>query len=562
MDLVPTLSTILGIPIPFQNLGVIILNCLPRFNYSLESFQISLYSVWSNVEQMVEYIEEYSKTDKIFKIKELEDCMRTYSLLKGKLSLVTDQVVFLEFYKQATKFLESLREMCEEVWVQFEPFLMTRGLLFLFLSIFFIFLIADGIPLDRLPEIFQSSFLLCSYVTLLIAAVIGTVLHYLKLGDNLLPNIFFATGLVSQFMLVMLIIQNWEMISLNWYSKSKKDRIPNLICRLVLVFNLCGLFSNSYIIEESFVLLFFLVTVILVGTMSVISPNISVESKKKNWQSGLLKWSKLKFALLAVIIAVLVRSSMYFWRCREEQQWCFESPHEVGTITKVETTKLQWVVTVVFLTMFVFSTKGWLRECGNLNGYGVTVMFFKFFPSALVVCISGYWAMKNMPTGTKPVYSVKSINGLVWVSYAMITFGITSCILKPLCIFIMPSRNTSQEEQNVIPSLFNRIKSSLKNNKKENEDIPVVCGLATVYSSVFLMIVVYLTLLFALLLGDGVAPVSVIMFVTAFFVLLVTSVVRIEKATDIGKLDLESLTCETVQLKCKFTKIIITRINM
>ncbi|KAJ8927025.1 hypothetical protein NQ314_020588 [Rhamnusium bicolor] len=328
VDLVPTLSTILGVPVPFQNLGILIINCLPITNKTLdiENWRLVLYSLWANVQQVSDYIKDYSQTTDTFNEESLKPFSQKFSILNGKIHLVETEEQFLETSKELMEFLSTLRKMCEDVWIQFDS---------------------------------------------------------------------------------------------------------------------------------------------------------------------------------------------------EEQQWCFASPHEVSNISaKIETTKLQWVITVICLAAFVFATKEWLRNCGNLNGYSLTVTLTKFMPTAIVVCIAGFWVLKRVPPNKKQLNPLKSVNVLAWAVYVLTSLGRDSVSI--------------QSEENIIPKLFKKIKTSFIEKEKSAEDIPVVCGLGTVYSSVFVIMGIYLTLLFGLLLGDAVAPSAVIMFMTAAFILIITSVLRIEKATSIG----------------------------
>ncbi|XP_023312616.1 GPI ethanolamine phosphate transferase 3 [Anoplophora glabripennis] len=532
VDIVPTLAAILGVPIPFQNLGILIPNCLPITNesFEIETWRLVLYHLWVNVNQVQNYIKEYSESTNTFNEDILNKFYQMYFLLKTELISVNNEEHFLHLYEDIVNFLFNLRKMCENVWIQFDSFSMTRGLLFLFTSLFFVFVITDGIPYNRLSEIFMSSFVLCSCIMLFLAAASGFVLYYFEIVDSLLSVIIFFTGIVSQMIFVILIVQNWELISLNWYDRNKKEKIPNLICRIVLAFNICGLFSNSYIIEESFVLLFLLITVILVGTAKVTLFN-NMNIKCRSNLTNILKWPKLKLLLFSVCIATLVRVSMYFWRCREEQQWCFGNPHEVSNITvKIETTKIQWAIAVISLAVFVFMTKEWLRNCGNLNGYSLTVILVKFVPTVIVVCIGGYWVLKRLPSNKRQPNPFKFVEALAWLTYALTLFGIVATIIKPLCTYIIPGRNFIEEE-NKISILFKKIKSTLLEQQQSNEEIPIICGLGSVYSTAFIIIGIYVTLIFSLLLSDTFAPSAVIMFLTAAFILIITAVLRIEKAT-------------------------------
>lgn len=536
VDFVPTLSTILGIPIPFQNLGQVVLNCIPLSNSTrmIENWQFALHSVWSNVQQMLNYVKEYSKNEKSFDEEKLEKFYRQYINLHKKLSLVEDEDTFNAFRVEANTYMTNLREMCEEVWVQFEFFNMARGLLFLFLSIFFVFIITDGVPINRQPEIFTSSFVYCSYFVVSLATIAAIATYYFGYVGDLMSVIFFSTGLCSQTMLGMLIIQNWEVISMNWHTRGQKERLTNFLCRLILLFNLCGVFSNSYIVEESSVLLFLLITTVLIIALSI-SPFSTITSKRKHSDKK-LKWSKLKYLAASAVICLMLKASMYFWKCREEQSWCFANPHDVSyTAPKSEATKLQWAITLIFLSVFVFAVKEWLKNCGNLNGFSITVILSKFLPYLSVVSIAGFWVIKNAQTSTSYPTPLKPLNILAWSTYSFITLGISSCLLWPLMTYILPSESSIQTNTNMIHNLFKKVKTSLSDYEQENENIPVICGLGTVYSSVYVIIGSYLTLLFALLLGEITGSSAVVMFVTAYFIILLSSILRIQKATCLGE---------------------------
>ncbi|XP_063922047.1 GPI ethanolamine phosphate transferase 3-like [Zophobas morio] len=527
ISIVPTMAAIFGVSVPFSNLGTIILDALPVMNNSyIQEWQFSLFYLWGNVQQMMNYIEDYAQTSPgTFSDSELKGLRAKYAILNSKLFAV-DHTNLDDFAESAVNFLTNLRETCEKVWIQFDSFSMTRGLLFLFLSLFFVYMITDGIPSNRIPEIFMSSFLTCSYSVLFLATCVSIILYHFNFVDHLISTIFFSTGLVSQIMLVMLVIQNWELISLNWYDRSRREKILNLVCRLVLIFHLGGLFSNSFVVEESSVLLFLLATVILIGSLNVCQS----EAKKKNIR---IRW---KLLMIAFGMLILVRISMYFWRCRDrlEQPWCYET---YNTFTaKTETTKLQWIITVITLALFVTITKGWLRNCGNLNGYKFTVILLKYAPTVLVVCTSGYWVLSRLPIdGRNKSFRPWQANLLAWIVYGVSSVGILTMIIKPLCVYILPSNDASNDaESNAIPHLFHKVKRLF--NEPNKEDIPVLCGLGTAYSAVFVAIGIYLTHLFALLHGDAAASSTVIMFLASAFVLIITSIIRLEKATTVEQL--------------------------
>lgn len=522
VDLVPTLSVILGVPIPFSNLGTLILDALPVVKNEWETL---LFSLWANVQQMVAYIKEYSATTNSFRPELLDKMQERYSVLHVRVLTISSEADFERFAEDSKEFLVSLRQMCEEVWVQFDSFSISRGLLLLFLTIFFVYMIIDGIPSERLPEIFMTSFLLCSYTAVLIAVGISCVLYYFEVVDDLLLNIYFSTGLMSLFMLIMLVIQNWEVIALHWYERSKRNRIPNLILRLILIFNICGVFSNSYIIEEAYVFLFLLITVVLFNTYGF---NLKRGQKVKQ------NHNKHTSLILLISCCFLIRSSMYFWRCREEQQWCLSADSFASRKSNADPSKIEWTISLITLALLVTLTRIWLRSCGNLVGYSPAIFLARYTPTVMVVCTGGFWALHHLPKNKNiPTWQV---NFLPCMVYLLTALGVVSVALKPLFVYVLPKRIVGEDEESVIPHLFKQVKELFNRKRQENDEVPVVCGLATVYSAAYLIVGVYFGLLWALLLGDVVAPSAIFMFLSVILTFVTISISRVQTMSNIGTL--------------------------
>lgn len=524
VDLVPTISTILGVSIPFSNLGTVILDSIPVGNNS--EWKTLLFHLWANIQQMVNYIKEYSKTTTTFNSEEVEELYKKYHILNARIHSIKYEEDFKKFLQDGKEFMTSLRQLCEAVWVQFDTFSMSRGLLLLFITTFFVYIVIDGIPGERLPEIFMSSFLICSYTALLIAVGISCLLYYFSFVDRLLLNIYFSTGIMTLFMLAMLIVQNWEVISMHWYERSKKNRFPNLILRLILIFSICSVFSNSYIVEEAYMLLFLLVTIIIINIYGV---------------SGTSYRSSLKFKLIAAtfLICLLVRSSMYFWRCREEQQWCLLLDTFISNKSGTGTSRTEWTITLLSLALLVTVSRIWLRSSGNLIGYSPTIILARYAPTVIVVCTGGFWILHYLPNATKTkLFRHWQPDILVWVSYLLFLLGTVTAVFQPLCVYIIPKRtNVSLDnDSKTIPSLFQQIKGLFNSKGPENDDVPIVCGLATVYSAAYVIIGIYFCLLWALLLGKVVAPAAVITFLTAVLFIITVSIARIQKTVEIGEL--------------------------
>ncbi|XP_067001919.2 GPI ethanolamine phosphate transferase 3 isoform X2 [Anabrus simplex] len=551
VDLVPTLASILGIPIPFSNLGSVILDSLPSSSEK-NDWKYALHSLWNNVEQTTNYIRQYSQNNNQFSNDKLVHLYKTYNKLQDQVQSVTDKFKFKNFAFRAKEYLTSLKHMCEEVWVEFDPMAISRGLLLTFLTIFLSFLIVDGLPSDVL----NSSFLIVGYSSVVIAAVVCIVCYIVELIQNLEQNLYFVTGIASLFCMSLVVIQNWAPIVSNWYIQTKSKDWTNISSRLLVVLSLFGMFSNSYIVEEAYTLSYFLLTLtwLLVYNLKTRTEGISKsrcnDKSSSGWSKTLLTPMKVKVLLIAVFFSVLIRTSRYYWRCREEQVDCesfvTHKPHSSGTLIEGKYRNAECLFTLVCLALFVTVARIWLRSCGNLVGFSPTVTLARYSPTVIVVCTGGFWILHGLPRDLKSKFFLPwQLQFLPLVIYGIMLVVFISLFAQPLCIYTLPKVKENLAsvygQENAIPQLFHQIKEMIaKHNNlskrgsgdeaQAEDKFPVIYGLATVYSAAFVILGVFLCLLVALLLGDVLAPASVLMMSACVALLALLSLLQYEKS--------------------------------
>ncbi|XP_015523909.1 GPI ethanolamine phosphate transferase 3 isoform X1 [Neodiprion lecontei] len=547
IDLVPTLSSILGIPIPFSNLGTTILDVLPRNfhkNTNLNDFQYALHSLWSNIVQTKNYIDTYSSESSLFPRDKLEIISQRYQAIHGRIKHVENFEEFQSFVNDAKSYLATIRDMCVEIWVQFDSSLMSKGLVITFSTIFFSYMIVEGIPRYRMHDIFESSFLYTSALVNVATSVLVGALYFFKIIEDVENITLFATSIVSAFMFAVLVVQNWLIICMNWYKKCKSRKWLNFTSKLILLLSICGLFSNSYIIEEALVLSFLLTTLIWLLILNIKSSKNEISEKKS--KSGLRTYSStvwIVLVLLGLIATCFVRFSHYFWSCREEQHrsCTFNELRKPGASVLQSTGRIFVIVTLVIIALFISLARIWLHSCGNLVGFSPNVTAARYFPGIIVVCMGGYWVLQHLPKDAKVKFVRPwQVNMLTWVVYFCITIGIFCVYLFPLYVYLLPKKKESLNvygKENIIPQLFNGMKGLICRKKEhEVESVPVVYGLGTTYSATFITLSVFLTLLCALLLGDTLAPSIVIMYIVCICVLGITAIERYQHATNINEL--------------------------
>lgn len=560
VDLVPTLAIILGLPIPFANLGTIILEALPSLsegNDILSDWKFALKMLWQNVQQTTEYVKQYTKKTNQFSQEKLSLLQMKYAMLVENIKFLVSLEDFIDISWHMKSYLSLVRQMCEEVWVQFDAALMYNGLLLMFVSVFFIFLLVDGIPHDKFSEIFSGTFLYIVFGGLMFTAF-GTLICYLiNLVDNVEISLYISTGVLSMLMVAVVIIRSWIAISVHWQSQIKLIDWPDITGRLLFLLSLCGLFSNSYIVEEPRVLSYLLLTMawFLVHHFKPLKPEPvgrvkSSEKQAMSWYNkSVLTGLKFKLFMFVTTLSVLVRLSQYYWLCREEQIGCeslaMRKAHSFANFLTMRYCNTQYFFTLISLALFITIARIWLRSCGNLVGFSLTVTLARYGPTIIVVCMGGFWVLHSLPKDTKSkLFLPWQIQFLPWIIYAVVFVALVTAFVRPLSIFVVPRKKESitipvYGQTNVIPHLFTQIKELMRGRSKSGvsagddnvgKELPVVYGLATVYSSVFVNIAVFVCLLVALLLGDALAPSVVLMCSTATVLLTILSAIQYEKA--------------------------------
>ncbi|XP_046999252.1 GPI ethanolamine phosphate transferase 3 isoform X1 [Schistocerca americana] len=552
VDLVPTLSTILDVDIPFPNLGTVILDALPSLSTNSRSFpewKTLLWYLWKNVEQASHYIQQYSNESNQLPKEKLDILDEKYIYLVQKVKSVDCEESFKNFAQLAKDYLIFLKEMCKEVWVHFDPLSMSRGLIVTFLTLFFSYLLVDGLPGNLLIDVISDAFLIVMCFALGLATVGVLFSDSFNAIENLEQDIYFFMGCISLFFMCVIIIQNWASITKHWYNQQKLNDIPSIFARFLLICGLFSVFSNSFVVEEATVVSYFVTSLIWIILYEFKSPRQSQTLTVKSSFSKLhLSPSRLKILSLAAILTIMIRLSHYYWRCREEQVNCgpfitHKSPASATVGNKYR--NAECLFTVGCLAAFVTVARLWLRSCGNLAAYSTTVTLFKYCPNLIVVSTGGFWVLQSLPRDTKNnVFFPWHLQVLPWFIFTLIIAAVFSLCVEPLCVYLVPKKKEKiisfYGQENVIPNLFKHVRSMIRENKmngsvnsdqiNSTENFPVVYGLATVYSAAFVVLTVFVSLLAALLHGDVLAPSLVLMVSTAAGVLAMLSVGQFEKS--------------------------------
>ncbi|XP_055626304.1 GPI ethanolamine phosphate transferase 3 [Toxorhynchites rutilus septentrionalis] len=533
IDLVPLLSALLGVPIPHSNLGQINFQLLPDVKIdSFLRYQPALLHLWQNARQIQKYFQQYADTNRgTFTLDHIDDLENKFLILTQRVNTVYTEAAFQSFSKDLRLYLKDILDSCRDIWVKFDPQLISHGLLVTFLSCFGIFLLICNSNAYQLGQIFNGTAVYYIVVLSFMAGTSGFFFHQdFGLSSAEHGTLFFAS-IASIAVLFFLIIKNWPSItdSISQYQHSK-----NFVTRISFTFTTCVFFSNSFIVEEQKILSYVLIGFFLLALYNV-HKNSQFKVSRFRWAT-MRKSAFFKLLALALFAITLVRISSSYFRCREEQGNCTDYIVKAPTPDARRKTGPEFdLVPVIALSLYVICARLYLRACGNLTGNAMSVMLARYGPSVGAVCACGHFVLANSNTRGIPQIHV---DALAWVVYVMLLIQIVTIVVRPLMVFVLPKKkdmiNILYSDRNVAPEIYRQLKDNYnsKNPLPPNE-VPIVCGLATVYSSVFIGLGIILTILLSLLLGSNGTTGLVISLVITVSYGIIASILQYENSNNL-----------------------------
>lgn len=556
IDFVPTFSLLLGLPIPFSNLGSIIADLFDHENATNVGSYDQIDAIRLNALQVHRYTVEYrklssdlprrtlSRLDDVFR--EAEE--RHHVLLEsvaGERLKATAAAGRLEALRSIyADYLSGVKAMCRDVWAQFDTSSMSLGTFVYCAALFLHFLLVSH-PSPTFES--SSSLVSRSLSGSSFCAVVAALVYFRVVGEY----VFCAAVVFSALIVIRYTkLKEVEEILCGW-RLNRVDVLSLLLCCV----HFAGLFSNSFVVYEDAVAAFIFQTLIGLFVASVVfdlaTTTRSSNSERKHGRNAKSNVGHKQFRshvfvvfFVSFLILVGVRLSRFFRACREEQTTC-EPSFFVRPLSALATdvafyVDVRLLLAVLGASAATFGTYRWMRHHGNLNGGAVAVAIASYVVPFSCVVVIFYWLTQSLPSNV-PSAVVPSWIQLTAARYVYYLFAATVVVVtvRPLCLFLVPKRRTSDNDaeillptvptENLIPQIYNQLRLNYKRNLNESSQEPsadddsqppcVVYGLATAYSASHLVLVLAVAMVIMLLLGDGIAP-SVFLLWTVVFGLL------------------------------------------
>ncbi|WRT65563.1 uncharacterized protein IL334_002508 [Kwoniella shivajii] len=470
IDIVPTLSLLLGVPIPYNNLGSVIPEC---FSYDLDTLEVA---TRANAEQIERYLGAYgdkairsalsnywSKARATLESVTSEPQPQSESSTKG-VNKVTDWIrkgkaaaasasasagEKAQSQAQATEKDQSAHyqkasitahrhysllalKHLRALWAQFSLPLILVGSLILGLSVLTLVALYVGVRNNGTNwDVYARLALETSFATsAILGSIIGTLAGIYTARPSTAIKVFIVTfALISEIVLVFPLFMQ--------ISTPRAFSINRYIGPMLLFAHATSFASNSFIMWEDRVVLFLLTTIPIIYLLKALSAPTA----------GM----RIKIILLSLSYAIIVRLIGAVTICREEQQpYC-----RVTFFSGTTPVAAKWVLFAIIPLGLQLPRAIGITLVKSKSLAGPAPFFLGYLWRSVLVINATYWVLEWLEhyEGLKPevVPTISLIKLWVARSSIGITLGALPYIwfISPLCITVEKTIDQSTGEQEV-----------------------------------------------------------------------------------------------------------------
>lgn len=480
IDLVPTLSLLLGMPIPFNNLGSPI----------EEAFAGPGGNDWKNLvavnrlasAQIKKYQHEYALSrgtndgQEFLSLKLWEAAEAEWKNLPrfGKSSADTLRPVYDSF----RKYQRSTLDICRDLWAKFDVPSMIQGVALLFGGVFLLVFYARGLKVDRTE--LTNSLLSSAGIGSAIGAVIGACLAVSGIMEAPVAEasaLFAAAG---------------SIISALWSMFLKPEHLvlplpKSLWGWLAVIFTVTqsvGFASNSYTIWEDEILLFFL------STFGVLAGVSSMRQKSTT--------DRVLGVYHSILFVVLGRLASLSRLCREEQMPFCRSTYYASSTSS---TSAPWQLAIPFIVTLVIPAVIKSFYVGSKSYEGAASLWIGIAFRVGLFITSVFWMLEGADDGewlSLSKETLKSIRMFLAQLVLAIAFaaGTTAFIYSKPCISINISKGDSEADK----------QAASTSSQQPPRTTVTILGFGNVYGTRFFLLVVNFCLAITLMqkpMGQG-----------------------------------------------------------
>ena len=473
-DLVPTLTMLLGVPTPYSSLGSVIPFLFLDENSQQSRSDLQLV-LQTNMNQVFRYIEAYSMVSSEFSSSEIseiksrvEDLNKQVAELKGGYSftLVRDMM----------QIIRKIRDLCSQHWAQFNLPVMALSISVMILLSLSLVMVSSlsviwWVLLPLIPAIVISYDSLSPwagvthFVTVLLtfATIVGVFYAAVRL------QVSYLASKVRDFIKSC----NENGMS-NIWKLMKSVEFLGYSGIVVMFFMSVGFMTNSYILVEDYVTIYFFGTLVLVNYLI---------KKPKTILSEL--------TVAAVIAGTASRMSATFFGCREEQFWCTKTwwlSLEVSSSIR----NYKYVGSVVVFLGTMYGMYKYQKQQGALMKTGLKFVHCTIH-SIQCVLVVVYWALSSSSI------KVLTEEQICWLPRAVYLLALLAVII----VFCAPSTVSLLDLGTGTPRLYGAMACYSAPSLAVYTTLLPVCALLLQYSAAPVLALLTLQLLATSRLTEG-----------------------------------------------------------
>lgn len=543
----------LGVPIPFSNLGHIItdfFNHCPWWNTDINEIKQIYHTIKAlrlNAIQISQYLKAYTKQSSDFSHEKYNQLSQQLSSAESTLQkLVTNMVKDGETSKAAeqlkslmqqyTNYITDVQETCRSIWAKFDMVFIALGTLTIVNAIFFnVYLILHLSSSEK----FEIRPFIVPVLSMSLFA--GYAIFQTIFIESKSTSLFsFILGIVSLSICTVQIIKQGQCVKLT----SPKQVISDHF----IVVAVCGTyfslyFSNSFVVYEDSISQFVTQSLVWIYCLKIVFNKVTSKTINRDSHSAfsvtkkhkrshkvfdilnLLSQPAMLIMQVTVLLSFCIRLTTISRACREEQTNCSQSallqPLSSLDYTSSMSKNVRYFVSISCLGHCIFLLWRWFRHYGNLNDLSLTVLSARYgFPAAAVFCAL-HWCLQGLPNTILDILPIWQQTIMAQLVYIIVIVSLLSIVINPLCVYILPNEKDpitvpvgEGSDEDVVSHVYKQLKERIKKqddrDNNPRDSIPVVFGLGTVMTSAILYIGICLLLLLNLLLGDGLGPIMLL----------------------------------------------------
>ncbi|XP_072269638.1 GPI ethanolamine phosphate transferase 3 isoform X2 [Pyxicephalus adspersus] len=561
VNLVPSLSLLLDVPIPYSNLGAVISDLFwwSEDENDISSLLTKTRAYQINAQQVSRYLSSYSQAagdlpaDKLRLLDDLfSSTMAEYKQLMSEWDRhalteteMKDRLTHL--VQKMQLYLNQARHVCMESWARFHPVCMIFGSFILLMSCILCYVVSEAGSTMNVSYKHLLGYPVFISLLLTVLLSLGTWMSFLNMDLVSLCAVF---TIISQFSFLY-IFRSKRYAQKRWWCRPTSLLFSGPL--MVLFFRCCALFSDSFVVAEGKAAPYFLIFLLSLTvaklhwdgklTLPTFTP-LGSESLKPSLTPAYKKDGSRLLMLLAAL-GLCIRLSSFFHNCREETPDCQPSPFLIPlfSVLDPELNNFSYICCVLCLGVIIYLIRKWLQHYGNLNSSSPLVLYVRWGFPLIALGISCFWAFSS---GTEDSFAkLRELTHLALVAcpraiYVFAGMGLLLIFWKPLTVYLKKSQDSSvdntvttfggapgsqAELQHVIPQIYRKMQRTLKSRLQHGEEAGKkgaaleAYGLGSVYSATMVITLSLLTLVLIMLHSERMTPAFLLLLLEALVIL-------------------------------------------